>query len=202
MNDKYGVYQDAYCYPNTDVLINLLDIREHAALEAAEVEFTKFRLLQLEHPVFTDLSLSTLKNIHFYLFQDIYDWAGEIRSVDIAKDRTRFATCSRVELEAQKLFQLLREEDFLRGLQRSDFVERLAFYFSELNVIHPFREGNGRAQRVLFEFLAINAGFALRWQPIDPLRWIPANIAAFNCQLGPLISLLDNAVTKIELPLH
>lgn len=201
MVNKYGVLQDVYCYRNSNVLINLLGITDIDALNAAEVEFTQFRLSQMEQPVFTDLSLSTLKNIHFYLFQDIYDWAGEVRTVDIAKGQTRFATCGRIEPEAEKMFRNLHQEDFLKALPRSVFIERLAYYFSELNVIHPFREGNGRAQRVLFELLAINAGFTLRWAPIDPVRWIPANIAAYNCQLGPLISLFECAVSEM-LPCH
>lgn len=150
-------------------------------------------------PSFRDFSLSALKNIHFYLFQDVYEWAGELRTVDISKGATRFATWSRIEPEAQKLFRELEQEGFLKGLSDSEFVARLAHSFWELNVIHPFREGNGRAQRVLFERIAINAGFELRWQPIDPALWIPANIAAYHGQLEPLVRLFRDATRRIVL---
>ena len=78
MPDKYGAGQGVYCYPGSDVLVNLLGIADAKTLSVAEVEFTRLRLAEYEHPVFRDFSLQTLKNIHFYLFQDIYEWAGEL----------------------------------------------------------------------------------------------------------------------------
>lgn len=197
MPDKYGEGQDWYCYPGSDVLINLLGITDSASLNQAEVEFTRLRLSQYDYPVFRDVSLTTLKNIHFYLFQDLYEWAGELRVVDISKGSTRFATCDRIEPEAQKLFEQLKNERYLKGLVRQNFIARMAHYFCELNVIHPFREGNGRAQRLLFESIAINAGFEIRWQPIDPSLWIPANVEAFWGRLDNLKDLFDAAVTEI-----
>jgi cell filamentation protein len=198
MPDKYGVGQDVYCYPDSDVLKNLLGITDGEALRNAEVAFTFFRHEQYEWPAFRDFSLSTLKSIHFYLFQDVYDWAGEIRTVDISKGSTRFANWSRIEPEADKLFGQLERENFLRELPKNEFVGRLAHYFCELNVIHPFREGNGRAQRVLFEFAAINAGFELRWNGIDKQLWIPANATGYSGNLEPLIDLFMKAVERID----
>jgi len=66
-----------------------------------------------------------------------------------------------------------------------------------LNLIHPFRDGNGRAQRVMFEIISINAGYAPRWEPIERDEWIAANIAAYHCQLAPLTGLLDRAMSPI-----
>lgn len=84
MRDKYGVNQDPNCYPNTDTLINLLDIRSASELEEAELELTSFRLEQFS-PQFEQLTFNYLKEIHHHLFQDIYKWAGQIRSVDISR---------------------------------------------------------------------------------------------------------------------
>lgn len=197
MSDKYGTGQDRqYCYPGGEVLINKLGITEQAALEAAEIELTQLRIEQYE-PDFDDFSLPALRAIHFHLFQDVYDWAGELRSVDITKGSTRFANVRRIEPEADKLFGQLALENYLAGLPRERFVARLAHYYSELNVIHPFRDGNGRAQRLLFEILSINAGFELRWEPIGSAEWLHANIAAFHFQLGPLTGLLERALTPI-----
>jgi cell filamentation protein len=197
MSDKYGTGADPqYCYPDSDVLINKLGITDGPGLEQAEIELTQSRIEQYE-PNFDDISLAALRHIHHYLFQDIYDWAGQLRTVDISKGSTRFAIVSRVEPEAEKLFRQLEQESYLVGLQRAQFVARLAHYYCEINVAHPFRDGNGRAQRLLFEVISINAGYALRWEPIARTEWIDANISAFNGRLQPLIDLLDRAITPI-----
>ncbi|MDB5906600.1 MAG: cell filamentation protein Fic [Massilia sp.] len=100
MSDKYGTGQDGqYCYPDSDVLINKLGLTDGEALEAAEIELTQARIDQYE-PDFDDISLPAPRAIHFHLFQDLYDWAGELRTVDIRKGSTRFANVSRIEPEA------------------------------------------------------------------------------------------------------
>lgn len=194
MPDKYGTSGDTrYCYANSDVLINKLGITDEAALEAAEIQSTQARIEQFE-PDFDDISLSALRAIHRHLFQDIYHWAGELRAVDISKGNTRFANVSRIEPEAEKLFKQLQQENCLVDLPRENFVTRLAHYYSELNVIHPFRDGNGRAQRVLFEVISINAGYALRWEPLSRREWLDANIEAYLCRMDSLEALLDRVV--------
>lgn len=197
MPDKYGTGGDTqYCHPGSDVLINKLGLSDEAALEAAEI---KLSLARIEHfnPDFNNISLSALRDIHRFLFQDVYEWACELRSVDISKGSTRFANVSRVEPEAEKLFQQLAQENYLVGLPREQFVARLAHYYCELNVVHPFRDGNGRAQRVLFEVIGANAGYTLDWELISCAEWLEANIAAYNCRLEPLAALLDRVLTPI-----
>jgi len=118
-------------------------------LEAAEVELTQARVEQFK-PDFDDISRSALRHIHRFLFQDVHEWAGELLAVDISKGSPRFANVSRVEPEAEKLFRQMTQENYLVDLPREKFVSRLAHYYSELNVA-SFRDGNGRAQRLLFE---------------------------------------------------
>jgi cell filamentation protein len=133
MSDKYGTGADRqYCYPDSDVLINKLGITDGPGLEQAEIELTQSRIEQYE-PNFDDISLAALRHIHHYLFQDIYDWAGQLRTVDISKGSTRFAIVSRVEPEAEKLFRQLEQESYLVGLPRAQFVGRLAHYYCEFN---------------------------------------------------------------------
>jgi len=197
MPDKYGTGGDTqYCYPGSDVLINKLGLTDEAALEAAEVELTQARIEQFK-PDFDNISLSALRDIHHFLLQDVYAWAGELRTVDISKGSTRFANVSRVEPEADKLFRQLAQEHYLVDLPRERFVARLAHYYCELNVVHPFRDGNGRAQRLLFEVISINAGYLLHWEPIGRTEWLNANIAAYNCQSEPLMALLDRVLTPM-----
>lgn len=193
MSDRYGADQDVYCYPASNVLVNKLGITEQDALDAAELDFTQHRIEQYV-PDFNAFSLAMLQNIHFFLFQDIYEWAGKLRVVDISKGNTRFANVRFIEKEAHKLFFQLKQEKFLTQTAASEFAVRLAHYYSELNVIHPFRDGNGRAQRILFEALAINAGQAIRWRTIEASEWLEANIAAYHCKLAPLASLLQRAL--------
>lgn len=198
MSNKYGTGQDKqYCYPNSGVLINKLGISKESDLEAAEIELTQARIEQFE-PNFDDISFSALRKIHHFLFQDIYQWAGQLRTVDISKGRTRFANVSRIEPEANKLFQCLKLENYLLDLPRQQFVLRLAHFYCELNIIHPFRDGNGRAQRLMFEIICINAGYEINWGSIDPADWIAANIAAYHGNLEALSRHMELAITVIQ----
>ena len=151
MRDKYGVAQDKYCYPASDVLINLLDIRESDILDQAEAEFTaeRFRTYDSPEQPLSKFSLEHLKHLHHHLFQDLYVWAGQIRDVDISKGNTRFCTWTRIEPEANKLFRTIPA---ISNCQNNDeLIEKVADLFCELNLLHPFREGNGRVLRFFFE---------------------------------------------------
>jgi cell filamentation protein len=197
MPDKYGTGGDTqYCHPGSDVLINKLGLTDEAALEEAEVKLSLARIEQFK-PDFNNISMDALRGMHRFLFQDVYEWAGELRTVDISKGNTRFANVSRIEPEAEKLFRQLAQENYLVDLPRERFVARLAHYYCELNVLHPFRDGNGRAQRLLFEVIGINAGYMLDWEPISRAEWLEANVAAYHCRLEPLTALLDRVLTPI-----
>ena len=191
-NDKYGVSQDPACYINSSILINILNITDADKLEGAEQEITAIRAAQWE-PEFDTFNLELLQRIHRHLFQDIYSWAGEIRTVDISKDTTHFCSCRFIENEARKLFESLRKENYLTNLNHSQFIEHIADYYCELNVIHPFREGNGRAQRLFFEELIINAGWDVSWGNVARLEWIHANISGFEGDL----SVMEKVFSKL-----
>jgi cell filamentation protein len=135
MSSKYGADQDAYCYPGTNVFINLLNITDQNLLDQAELEFTQWRMEQYEPDSFDDFSLAALQKIHRHLFQDLYAWAGAIRTVDISKGNTRFANIHRIGPEADKLFQNLQFENRLTGLNRTDFR------------LYAVSSGNGRPAR-------------------------------------------------------
>lgn len=148
MHDKYGVQQDPYCYPGSTVLRNLLNIQDSLALEEAERHLTEIRASEFDTLPDT-FDLSTLQRIHRQLFGDIYAWAGELRSVDISKGDEHFCHQPHVQREAQKLFDKLADASYFKDLDTDTFVLTMADFYNELNVIHPFREGNGWAQRVL-----------------------------------------------------
>lgn len=175
--DKYGAGQDSYCYPGTDVLKNRLGITDEAALADAERDITTLAADEIEFQS-PPYDLATFQHIHKQLFQDVYDWAGEIRSVDISKGNTRFCNVQRIQPEAEKLFNRLAEKDWFEGMPRQALIKEVADLYGELNMVHPFREGNGRAQRVLFEFLVVNAGYEISWEPVSEDEWLEANIRA------------------------
>jgi cell filamentation protein len=170
MVDKYGVGQDPYCYPDSDVLRNLLNIHDEEQLQKAERELSeiaadKFRLL----PPPYDLSL--LQHIHKSLFCDIYEWAGVPRTVNIKKGDTLFCTAERIIPEAEKIFRTMQNAAWFIGTSKAELVIHIAETYGDLNVIHPFREGNGRTQRILFEQIIINAGFAVDWWLVKDAAW-------------------------------
>lgn len=197
MGDKYGVQNDPYCWPGTTVLRNRLGIRDEATLADAEAEFAAVALerITIEAPSF---DLDYLRQLHRQLFGDVYDWAGELRHVDIAKGSTRFCTASRIAPEADKVMQAL--DGALDAETWPKTLGHVAECFGELNLIHPFREGNGRALRLFFEHLFVVNGMAVDWGRIDRDEWLSACIAAVACDYSQLASLFARCVITVTMP--
>jgi len=196
MLDKYGVTQDRYCYPDSDVLINLLDIRDAAVLAEAEAEFTavRFRTYKSSRISIADFTLEHLKQLHYHLFQDIYEWAGQLRDVDISKGGTRFCTWSRIEPEANKLFDVIPTLEHERTVEA--LISKVADLFCEVNLLHPFREGNGRVQRFFFEEMLFTLGYEISWPRIPQKDWIDANIAGVNLDLSLLEAIFAQSISS------
>lgn len=173
--DKYDAGNDHYCYPNTAVLKNKLGITDEKTFEEAEREITKISAHNIKDAK-PPYHLQYLQRIHAILFSELYDWAGQIRDVNISKGGTLFCVAPRISQETGKLFDKLKEENYLQNLSYNNFIKKLAWYYAEFNMIHPFREGNGRVQRLFFEHLAAYNGYALDWSVISQEEWINANI--------------------------
>lgn len=195
--DKYDAANDQYCYRGTTILKNKLNIRDMDEIERAEREITALtaRKIGFRAPPY---NLEYMKLLHRQLFSDLYDWAGELRRVDISKGGTRFCNCGRIIAESQKLFNSLQGDNWLKNLPKQDFCEKLAEYYCEFNMIHPFREGNGRVERLLFEHLALAAGYDLDWGDIQPNEWIQANIDGVNVNYEPMARIFKRIVTICE----
>ena len=187
---------DPYADPATGVLRNKLGLRRSAELEAAEREITHAALIFLrESPVPASYDLRHLCAIRHRIFGDIYDWAGQLRTVAIAKG-SWFCLPQYIESSAAEIFRALHEEGLLRGLPRDAFAERLTYYLGEVNAVHPFREGNGRAQRAFFEQLASDAGFILDWQRLDADRNVGASAAIMGGDPAPMRKMLDELIRE------
>jgi len=141
-------------------------------LDAAEADLVYARQLHLnKHPLAGDYDLAHLKAIHHYLFQDVYPFAGQLRTVDMhkANDPTGgFFPAARLQDGAEFVFTALHEDNLLQGLDQETFTDRLAHHLDQLNHLHPFREGNGRTQRTFLGQLSTQAGYRLDWSTIRP----------------------------------
>ena len=199
MCDKYGYcfeYDTRYCYPKTNVLINKLGIQNAEKLKMAEREITSLKIANAKiNKIAGKHDFEHLKRIHKYIFQDIYDWAGKVRWVNIAKGNL-FCHYEFIESNADTLFQQLKQENFLNDVSSEDMPIRLAYYFSEINVIHPFREGNGRTQRLFIEYLAEKNGYTIDFSNITKQEMIQASAEAFACQYNKMNELFQKVLKK------
>ena len=171
---------DPYTYPGTEVLRNIPDIRDSQRLAAFEAASTAARLIELdEKPISGSFDPTHLRAIHRHIFQDVFDWAGDFRTVNISKGGSPFASAQFIEPALMDLFRSLPARTRLRGLARPEFAARAGHYFSELNAIHPFREGNGRTQREFIRCLALDAGHIIDWRRTSRDRMLAASRASF-----------------------
>ncbi|MEI9904121.1 MAG: Fic family protein [Asticcacaulis sp.] len=150
---------DKLRYAGTDVLINKLGIRDPAILEAAERRLAQARLRGGLPPQARPLTTAGLRAIHRTLLQDIYAWAGDFRTYTTGRGLAPFAIPEFIEPSLDSLFEQLGREDSLRGLTADEFARKAAAYVNDINAIHPFVDGNGRAQRVWLRNMASAEGF-------------------------------------------
>jgi cell filamentation protein len=200
VNRETNIGDDPYVYPGTSVLRNLADIRDGERLERFESDHCFARLLELyENPLPLGFNLNHLKRIHHHLFQDVYAWAGEFRTVNIAKGNSFFARPEYIVPELQKVLDHLASEHFLRGADSQGFCERAAYFFGEMNAVHPFREGNGRAQRDFLRELAVEAGYELVWDLVPQEEMHAASIASFQAgSSAGFATLLKKIIRPLE----
>ena len=182
---------DVYCLPGTALLKNKAGITDQALLDQYEADFTTVRLLELaQNSIQGVFDLAHLCKTHEYLFQDIYEWAGEIRRVDIIRGDSRFCNVRQIQAYADTVFSSLKAENHLKGLSKEIFAARIAHYLSEINAIHPFREGNGRVQRLFISQLGENAGYSLDYSTLNQAKIYSAMEAAFFGNENPLSVLI------------
>jgi cell filamentation protein len=194
-------FVDPYLDPTTGLLRNRVGADTKVALDKAEGDLSFARMLQLmDHPPRPSGDLAELQEIHRQLFQDVYAWAGELRTVDIRKNTEGaefFLPVSMIERASMFATDELRSENMLKGLSREQFVDRLAYHYDQVNYIHPFREGNGRTQRVFWNRIARDAGWQLDWRSVHGRTNDEASrVASEKRDFGPLRAMFDQITTK------
>lgn len=186
---------DPYTSP-TGVLHNLLGITDPEELKTAEADITGARLIALSRArIEGRYDLAHLQAFHRFVFGDIYEWAGELRTVDIAK-QDQFCRCVHLNGYAAEIFTRLASASWAADADRDKFIAGLAETYADVNALHPFREGNGRAQRAFLQQLVADGGRRLTWAGLDPDENESASIAGFRGDLGPLIALLDKHLER------
>lgn len=184
---------DPYVLPS-GVLRNKLGVVDRALLDAVEADVTASRLFEIAlTPIPGAYDLRHLCTFHAHIFGDLYDWAGQLRTVEISKG-TSFCPMANLESYAAEIFGRLAAADRLRGLERGTFVTALAELHGDVNALHPFREGNGRTQRAFLGQLASEAGYRIDWSRLDPELNREASIKSFVGDNSLMEQLLDGLV--------
>src|SRR5208282_194220 len=196
---------DPYIDSHSGILRNKFGLTDQESLDRAEADAVSARsiLLQL-NPLKGNFDSEHLMGIHAYLFQDVYTWAGHFRTIPLAKADyiqgggvTKFTAPDLIEPELKSVLDRLAGEHYLEGFPRRDFSRKVAALLSEINRIHPFREGNGRAQRQFVRQLAESLGHKLHFGVVSRERFIQASIVSARGDITMMERLLDE-ITDTE----
>ena len=188
---------DLYLDPASGTLRNKLGLTNPTKLSDFERDVSALRQASMiVNPVGGKLDFQHLKGVHKTLFQDVYDWAGQTRTVEISKGPSAFASVQHINTHAEKVFGDLAADNHLQGMGREQFLDRAAHHLGEINALHPFREGNGRAQRAFMDEVAGRAGYGFDWSRTTQKEMIDASFESFHSPPKKLRALLDKTLIE------
>lgn len=169
------------CYEGTTCLINKFGIQDEKQLAVVESQITiaKISILQ-QNPIEGNFDFEHYKAIHKFIFEDLYEWAGIPRVIDISKKGTFFVAAKNIDEIATACFERLKNQNYFKNLDMDDFIEKMTDFYCVTNNLHPFREGNGRTQRTFLSQLALNAGYEMDFANTDTDELMVATIQAAN----------------------
>jgi cell filamentation protein len=195
---------DPYLIPGTRVLKNLLGAKTGEELSDYENELSAAgAVLIREDPPHSEGTVEQLRWIHRMLFKDIYPWAGELHTINMSKgDGQPFHYVERMDMGIAYCEGTLRDDKLFRGMSRDQLIERLSVNYDNFNTLHPFREGNGRTQRLFWELVLHDAGWHVDWGLVNKQINDTASIAAMeNLDYSKLESMFDTVVKPLNEPL-
>lgn len=188
----YAAESDPLCYPGTTILRNLLGINDAGLLEEAELALF---LTRADEPFpGGELDVQHYLDLHRHLFQDVYSWAGEIRTIRIGKNGNWFCYPEYIALELERIFSELGGSDAPTNMGSTQFAEHIGHFLAELNAVHPFREGNGRTQLAFLAMLVEHAGFSFKTDELEQQRVMHAMIESFSGDERPLVALIRDII--------
>ena len=185
---------DPYVYPDSNTLRNRLGIRKQRELDRVERHLVLDRIA--EGVPRGSFDLSHLRAVHRHLFQDLYDWAGELRTVEIFKGGNQFQFRQYIPTGMADVHRRLTRAKFLQRLPANEFAREAGVIIGDINYIHPFREGNGRTQAQYLKQLAEQAGHPLDLRRIDPKSWIEASKASHSADYNLMADTIRRAIVK------
>ena len=186
-------------YPGTQVLVNELDLRDAAALDAAERLFTDIRIAEGLPSACELPTYAAFKAIHHHLFQDLYSWAGTERLYTTGRGATPFAVPGMIASWMERQFTAFRQANQFRDLSPDVFAQQAAELINEINAGHPFVEGNGRVQRIWLAGVAERAGFEFSIRPEDRGPWYAASRIGFEqSDHAPMAALLLSRIQALD----
>ncbi|MFV8314951.1 Fic/DOC family protein [Mycobacterium sp. 23] len=160
-----------YFIPGTSILRNRVGALTPEALRDAENDLVEARVIELrEAPELLGdrtYDLTYLRAIHRQLFQDVYTWAGDVRTVGIEKGGESFCPPGSISRPMTHVAAEVHRLNQLRDLPEADLPPTVAYLYDYANFAHPFREGNGRSTREFFDLLLSERGAGLDWQKTD-----------------------------------
>ena len=184
-----------YCYPpDYTVLKNKLGIRNTGKLELTEREFVTERIAQGVPE--GNFALVHLQAIHKHLFQDVYEWAGQIRTVEISKGTDQFQPRQYIETGMADVHRRIVGAGYLRGTDATGFARQAGKFIGDVNYVHPFREGNGRTQAQYLKQLTERSGHRLDLAKLEPARWIEASRQAHKGEYEPMAQAIRAALLR------
>lgn len=186
------------CYENTACLINKLDIRDEKVLSSIEAKISLAKIAMLsEHPINGNFDFDHYKAIHKFIFEDLYNWAGQKRTVNISKKGTDFVNAQDIDEMSDKIFSRLKNLNYFQNQDFETFVENIVDFYCTTNMLHPFREGNGRTQRVFLQQLIRKNGYEINFSDFDSDLLMIATIQAANGIRDNLIDLFRENINQI-----
>lgn len=186
------------CYDGTPCLINKLGITDEIKLSEIEANITLVKTAQLEeNPISGHFDTEHYKAIHYHLFSDLYDWAGKFRNINISKKGTQFADKNEIEFLCNNCFANLKKYHYFKNMSFDEFIKNLIDLYCTLNIIHPFREGNGRTQRIFISQLIRYNGYDINFSDIDSDYLMIATIQSAQGITDNLLDIFKNNITKI-----
>lgn len=198
---SYDIDVDPYINPNTGVLRNKLGAKTQSQLDHAEAEITYIAIATLtfgSRPDKLVFNTELLLDVHKEIFRDIYSWAGQIRTHDISKGASYFTHAQYIRQSLDSLLSDIKSDEKLDSSDMNEFIERIAYYYGELNAIHPFREGNGRAIRTFLRLLALSRGYDIEWAKMDGEENIAASSESIKGNSQRMHAMIAALVAPLE----
>ena len=186
---------NADCYDGTTTLINKLGIKDENELKSSEALITAYKAASLiNEPLAHNFDFENYKGLHRVLFEDLYDWAGNTRTIALSKTATVFTAPERIEELGGLIFTRLKKLDYFAKLPQKEFITEIADLYHSLNMLHPFREGNGRTERVFFVQLIRNAGYDIDYSTLNSDLLMIGSIQAASGVMDTLMQFFEENI--------